>query len=52
MAIIAAKKSEVSIDNILKVIPKLKPVEGRFEIIGKIKNKSKVVLDYAHTPEA
>ena len=52
MAIIAAKKSKVSIDNILKVIPKLKPVEGRFEIIGKIKNKSKVVLDYAHTPEA
>merc|ERR1711991_1230435 len=30
----------------------LKPIEGRFEKIGMIKNKSKVVLDYAHTPEA
>ena len=27
-------------------------MEGRFEKIGNIKNKSKVILDYAHTPEA
>ena len=30
----------------------MKPVEGRFEKIGKIKNQSKVILDYAHTPDA
>ena len=27
-------------------------MKGRFEKIGKIKNNSKVILDYAHTPEA
>ena len=27
-------------------------MEGRFEKIGNIKNRSKVILDYAHTPEA
>ena len=52
MAIIAARKSNISIERIFKKIPNIKPVEGRFEIIGKIKNKSKVILDYAHTPDA
>ncbi len=52
MAIIAAKKSNLDISNILAVIPKINSVEGRFEKIGKIKNQSKVILDYAHTPEA
>ena len=52
MAIIAAKKSNLSLDRIFEIIPKIKPVEGRFEKIGKIKNNSKVILDYAHTPEA
>ena len=36
----------------MNIIPKLKPVEGRFEKVGKIKNQSKVILDYAHTPDA
>ncbi len=52
MAIIAAKYSGVSLNKILNTIPKLKPVDGRFEKIGKIKNQSKVILDYAHTPDA
>jgi MurE/MurF fusion protein len=52
MAIIAARKSNIDIKKIFKVIPKIKSVEGRFERIGKIKNKSKVILDYAHTPDA
>ena len=52
MAIIAAIKSDINIKKILKVIPKIKSVEGRFEKIGKIKNQSKVILDYAHTPDA
>ena len=42
-------KSDIDIKKILKVIPKIKSVEGRFEKIGKIKNKSKVILDFAHT---
>ena len=52
MAIIAAKKSNIDIKKICTVIPKIKSVEGRFERIGRIKNKSKVILDYAHTPDA
>ncbi|MDA9682059.1 UDP-N-acetylmuramoyl-L-alanyl-D-glutamate--2,6-diaminopimelate ligase, partial [Candidatus Pelagibacter sp.] len=52
MAAIAAIKSNISIKDILKVIPRIKSVNGRFEKIGKIKNNSKVILDYAHTPDA
>ena len=52
MAILAAKNSNLSLDKIFEVIPKIKSVEGRFQRIGKIKNNSKVILDYAHTPEA
>ncbi|WP_440669994.1 UDP-N-acetylmuramoyl-L-alanyl-D-glutamate--2,6-diaminopimelate ligase [Candidatus Pelagibacter sp. HIMB1483] len=52
MAIIAAQKSNLEFKKILSVIPNLKSVEGRFEKIGDIKNKSMVILDYAHTPEA
>ena len=52
MAIIAAIKSNINIEKIFSSIPKIKPVEGRLERIGNLKNKSKVILDYAHTPEA
>ena len=52
MAVIAAKNSHLSLDKILNIIPRLKPVEGRLERVGKIKNLSKVILDYAHTPDA
>jgi murE/murF fusion protein len=52
MAIIASIKSNISIKDIFNVIPSIKPVNGRFEKIGKIKNNSKVILDYAHTPDA
>ena len=52
MAVIASIKSNVNIKDILNVIPKIKSVEGRFERVGKIKNNSKVILDYAHTPDA
>ena len=52
MAILAAKKSGIKFYDIIKVLNKIKPVEGRLEKIGIIKNNSKVILDYAHTPEA
>ena len=52
MAILAANKSDLKFEKIIKVIHKIKPVEGRLEQIGNIKNKSKVILDYAHTPAA
>ena len=52
MTILAAYKSGLKFKNIINIIHKIKPVEGRLEKIGEIKNRSKVILDYAHTPEA
>ena len=52
MAMIAANNSNIGLDKILNTVSKLKTVEGRFEKIGNIKNQSKVILDYAHTPDA
>jgi murE/murF fusion protein len=52
MAMLAAEKSNLNIRNIVKVISKIRPTEGRLERIGKLKNNSKVILDYAHTPDA
>ena len=52
MAMIAATKSGLSFKKIVSAIENVKPVSGRLEQIGVIKNNSKVILDYAHTPEA
>ena len=52
MAILAANKSGLNFKKIIDVIKRLKPVSGRLEQIGSIKNNSKVILDYAHTPDA
>ncbi len=52
MAIIAAVETNIPLKNILKIIKKIKPVNGRMEEVGKLKNLSKIILDYAHTPDA
>ena len=52
MAILAAERCGINFKNIISVLKKVKPVKGRLEKIGKIKNNSKVILDYAHTPAA
>ena len=52
MAMIAAYKSGIKFHKIIGVLNKIKSTEGRLEKVGKIKNKSMVVLDYAHTPKA
>ena len=52
MTVLAAYKSGLKFEKIINVIHKLKPVKGRLEKIGEIKNNSKVILDYAHTPAA
>jgi len=52
MAVIAATKSKLSFKKIINTINNLKPVSGRLEQVGIIKNNSKVILDYAHTPDA
>ncbi len=52
MAMLAARKIGLQFEKIIDVIHKIKPVDGRLEKIGYIKNNSKVILDYAHTPAA
>ncbi len=52
MAMLAAEKSGLNLASIAKVMNKIKPAEGRLENIGKLKDNSKVILDYAHTPDA
>ncbi|AFS46964.1 UDP-N-acetylmuramyl-tripeptide synthetase/UDP-N-acetylmuramoyl-tripeptide--D-alanyl-D-alanine ligase [alpha proteobacterium HIMB5] len=52
MAIVVAENSKLSLDKIIRSIPKIKSINGRLENIDKIHNKSKVILDYAHTPDA
>jgi len=52
MALLATIQSNIDIKKVFSVISRIKSVEGRFEKIGLIKNNSKVILDYAHTPDA
>ena len=52
MAILASLQLKLPMQKIIKSIYKIKPVNGRLEQIGKLKNNSRVILDYAHTPEA
>ncbi len=52
MAIMAAMKSKISLEKILKIVKQIKPVNGRLEKIGRIYNNGIIVLDYAHTPDA
>src|SRR5210317_2134133 len=52
MTILAALKCGLKIKNIIKIVEKVRPIEGRLEKIGHVKNNSKIILDYAHTPEA
>ena len=52
MAMLAAVRSGLNINSVANLMYKLKPVEGRLENIGKLKDNSRVILDYAHTPDA
>ncbi len=52
MAILAAENKKLKFEKIVKVLNKIKSVNGRLEKIGKLKNNAICILDYAHTPEA
>jgi len=52
MAGIAAQKSKLKFEQIINKFNQVKPVNGRFEKIGKLRNDALVILDYAHTPDA
>ena len=51
-AALAASKSKIKFSKIIEKMSEIKAVEGRLENVGNIKNNSKVILDYAHTPDA
>jgi MurE/MurF fusion protein len=52
MAILAAKLSGLNTVEVLKNIKKIKEVNGRLQLIKILPNKTKVFIDYAHTPDA
>ena len=52
MSILAAYKSNIKLENIIKLVENIKNVPGRFEKVGNLNNNSIAILDYAHTPDA
>lgn len=51
-SIACALAIKINVKKIIQSLHKLKPAPGRFEEINYIKKTSKIVIDYAHTPEA
>ena len=51
MAVLAAKTCGIKIDKIFKKISKIRSVDGRLQLVKILPNKSKIFLDYAHTPD-
>jgi len=52
MAILIASCFGISIYKSLRLVNKIKSVPGRLERIANLKNNSKIILDFAHTPAA
>ena len=52
MSILAAKVCGLNKEIIRSSIKKIKSVNGRLQQIKILPNKAKVIIDYAHTPEA
>ncbi len=52
MAVAAAKICNLKEKKIFKLLPKIKDVNGRLELIKIFSNNIKVYVDFAHTPDA
>ena len=52
MAVIAAMNCGLNKNKIFKCLHKIKTVPGRLECVGNLKNNSKIIVDFAHTPDA
>ena len=52
MALSAIKICNLKISNPLKLMKKIKNVNGRLELVKTFSNNTKVFVDYAHTPDA
>ena len=51
MAVLAASRI-INMNKIVNILKNVIATDGRFEKLNKINNNSKVILDYAHTPNA
>ena len=51
-AIACAIAMNININKIIKLLPNLKSPSGRYEEINYIKKSSKIIIDFAHTPDA
>ena len=51
LAALAAHKF-ISMDKIVKSLNKVNSLSGRLEQIARLRNRSRVILDYSHTPDA
>ncbi len=52
MAILVAKNFGLNKKKIFKIVNKIKPVPGRLECVANLNNNSKIIIDFAHTPDA
>ena len=52
MAILAAINCGLNQNKIFNQIHKIKPVPGRLECVASLNNNSKIIVDFAHTPDA
>ena len=52
MSIVAAMICGLSKKKIFNIISKIRSVNGRLELIRTLPNKTKIFVDYAHTPDA
>ena len=51
-AIACALAINISVNKVINCLHKLKTAPGRFEVINFRKKNSKIIIDYAHTPDA
>ncbi len=51
-AILLAEKCGLSIKKSLSKVKYVRPAKGRFDCIKKLKNHSRIFVDFAHTPDA
>ena len=52
MSVLAARVCNLSLKNINRVLPKIQNVNGRLENVRNLPNKSRIFIDFAHTPDA
>ena len=52
MAILAALSCGLKQNKVFSQINKIKAVPGRLECVANLNNSSKIIIDFAHTPNA